>query len=330
MVVSRAGKVAVVLAGLALTSITPAYGAVSGEARELLERMAEAVHALDYEGTFIYRHNGHMQTMRIYHGAYDEGEKERLVSLSGPKREVIRDEQSVTCLLPQSESLDEARRSRSFPISVPTNLKELADHYDVGVERSDRVADRETHKIALRPGDGYRYGQNLWIADDTGLPLRAELLDEEGKPVEQLMFTDLKIYEELPRELLEPEVSGDKKVRKRAKAKKRDAGEKPGQWTVSSLPPGFEMDAHIRHAMPGKEGMVEHLVFSDGLASVSVFVEPERGEKEPLTGLSHMGAVHAFGRRIDGRQIIVVGEVPAKTVRLIAEGVELSGAAEGD
>lgn len=325
---SHLRRAAAALAALALMQVTPAYSAISDDARTLLEGMAQAVHELNYQGTFIYRHDGNMQTMRIYHGAYPDGEKERLVSLSGPKREVLRDEDRVTCLLPQSKSMviDEARSSRPFPISVPTRLEELGALYDVGVEGTDRIAGMEAQKVALKPADAYRYGQNLWIGKENGLPLRAELLDEQGQPIEQIMFTDVKLYDELPRELLEPEVSGEGWVRKQYRSTKAPAKVQPsGQWEVTRLPPGFEKDVHLQHGEPASQSAGEHLVFSDGLASVSVFIEPAGDSAAPVSGLSHMGAVHAFGRQLDEHRIIVVGEVPAETVKLIAEGVRRTG-----
>lgn len=324
-------RAAAAVAALALVQISPAFGAISQDARQLLEGMAKAVHELNYEGTFIYRHNGNMQTMRIYHGVYPEGEKERLVSLSGPRREVLRDQDRVTCLLPQSKSLvvDDARSSRPFPISVPTRLEELGSHYEVRVDGVDRVADIEVRKIVFRPTDGYRYGQNLWVGTDTGLPLRAELVDEQGNSVEQIMFTDLKVYAgELPRNLLEPEVSGKDWVRKqfRSPAEAQQV-QVPEEWEIGNLPPGFTRDVYLRHATGASGQPVEHVVFSDGLASVSVFIESAVGEGkgERLSGLSHMGAVHAFGRQLNGHRVIVVGEVPAETVKLIAESVRRTG-----
>lgn len=327
-------RAAAALAVLALVQVSPASGAIPDDARQLLEGMAEAVHELNYEGTFIYRHNGNMQTMRIYHGAYPEGEKERLVSLSGPRREVLRDEDRVTCLLPQSKSLvvDEARSNRPFPISVPTRLEELGSHYDVRVEGADRIAGIEAQKIIFRPADRYRYGQSLWIDRSSGLPLRAEMLDEKGNTVEQIMFTDLKVHAgELPAELLKPEISGKDWVRKEFRS---PAGapqtQGPVEWEIGRLPPGFTRDVHLRHATGASGQPVEHLVFSDGLASVSVFIESAQGGTERLSGLSHMGAVHAFGRQLDSHRVIVVGEVPADTVRLIAEGVRRTGSGGGD
>lgn len=318
---------AAALAALVLVHVSPAEGAVSDSARKLLEGMAEAVHELNYEGTFVYRYDGDMQTMRIFHGAYPDGEKERLVSLSGPRREVLRDEDRVTCLLPQSKSLvvDEARGGHPFPISVPTRLEELGEHYEVSVEQTERIAGMEASKVALKPADPYRYGQNLWIGKETGLPLRAELVDEKGNPIEQIMFTDVKLYKELPRDLLKPEVSGKDWVRKqyRPSAPASEVNG-PGAWEVSRLPAGFKEDVHLRHR-EGESGTVEQLVFSDGLTSVSVFIESAEKGAERLSGLSHMGAVHAFGRQLGDYRVIVVGEVPAETVKMIAEGVQQSG-----
>ncbi len=295
------------------------------DARDWLSRMSRAAHALNYEGTFVYEHMGSMQSMRIFHGADAGGERERLVTLDGASREVIRDNDKVTCILPDDKAVvvDATGPSRPFPLNLPTRLEQLGEYYDAEVGGTDRVAGHTAQKIIIRPRDGYRYGQNVWLEQDTALLLKSELVDEDGKAVERLMFTTLEVHAgALPPSLFEPQNTGADMVwYTRDPEAMADAQASTAQhWRVEKLPPGFRHDVRRFHSVPATLRPVEHLVYSDGLASVSVFIEQQSGENA-FTGSSRKGAVHVYAREHDGYSILVIGEVPAATVRLIGDSV---------
>lgn len=301
--------------------------ALAGEtpttAQQSLERMARAAQALNYDGTFVYSNGTDMQSMRIIHRSDADGERERLVALSGAAREVLRDRERVTCILPDRQSVVVARsRQREFPHSkLLESDSGFVRFYTLSMTHGERIAGRQTELVTVQPRDRFRYGYRLWMDRDTGLLLKSELIDENGEVAEQLVYTNIELPQSIPDHLLEPDVSGE------GFTWYRDEGDAEGRgtavegapdWQAGWLPDGFAINDHTRKA--GMEGgaPVEHLVYSDGLASVSVFVERLDTAAMPLKGLDSMGAVHAFGTMVDDYQVTVVGEVPAATVQQVA------------
>lgn len=305
--------------------LTPALAAAAPEAdaRHWLERVATATRSLNYEGTFVYRHQGNLEAMRIVHKADGDGEMERLYSLSGAAREIVRDGEKVTCILPDDRSVMADRRQLSNPLSgvVPGDVGSLEQGYRLQLEGSGRIADRDATIVGIAPRDEYRYGYRLWIDQATGLLLRADLLGEEDEPVEQVMFTELRTLDVVPAAALAPSVSGDGFTWYRTAVPAGDgAGKSASGWQADSLPEGFRLAVNESKQLPGSAGPVEHLMFSDGLASVSVYIEPADPARA-FAGHSRMGAVNAYGRTIGEHQVTVVGEVPAATVARVAESL---------
>lgn len=192
------------------------FGAVWADDESLqvqtwLERTFRAAHTVNYDGTFIYSHNGQIDAMRIVHAATESGDRERLVSLSGPPREVLRDDDMVTCILPDDKSVvvGKARPNQQFPPSFPVRISRLADYYRFELAGVERVAGHEAQKLVIRPRDRFRYGYRLWMETGTGLLLKSELFDgQQHKPIEQFMFTQIRFLDEVPDALFEPTISG--------------------------------------------------------------------------------------------------------------------------
>jgi sigma-E factor negative regulatory protein RseB len=307
-----------------------ANSSVAGETltdpQQNLDRMAQAAQTLNYDGTFVYRNGATIQSMRIIHRGGGEGERERLVALSGAAREVIRDSERVTCILPDSQTVVVAKsRPRTFPYSkLFASGTGFSRFYELRTGRGERVAGRHTQLVTVDPHDGFRYGYRLWMDRDIGLLLKSELIDEQGEIIEQLVYTNIDLPASIPDDLLEPAISGagytwyndDQSVPVTASAVDSEPGWYPG-W----LPEGFELSEVARDPILASRDPVEHLVFSDGLASVSVFIEQLDAASEPLSGLDTMGAVNAYGRMVEDYQITVVGEVPAITVERVSRSV---------
>lgn len=317
------------LAGMMLLPGMDALAEAEHTPGEWLERMAGALRELNFDGVFVYQHDDQLKSMRIIHESGENGQYERLVALSGRHREVIRDDSKVTCILPDETSfiLDRRRRGRTFPPILPEGTDGLREHYRLDLGNSGRVAGRPVRELRMEPRDDYRYGYRFWADEETGMLLRSEMIDPEQRPVEQFMFTHIEFLERVPGNLLEPGLDGEEFHWYHHREEEREHGENgddEGNWRATGLPDGFEMDLYRRH-YAGEEGQgspVEHMVFSDGLASVSVFVEPVARIASPLRGGSRRGAVNAYGRLVGDYQITVVGEVPAETARLVAEGIE--------
>lgn len=299
------------------------------EVASWFERMVQAAHQLNYTGTFVYQQGNTLQTMHIVHAVDKDGEHERLVSLSGPAREVIREHDKVTCILPKEGPMvvEHAGPPRPFPRIPPDNLDKLRRYYDIRVLGSERIAGMKARKISIVPRDEYRYGQNIWLAEDNGLLLRTEVVNEKGHMVEQVMFTSLELKDKIPPAMLESQTDNPAKIIElpRQKPQPKTPTDTQVHWQVTDLPPGFNQDMERQHYLPHKSQPVEHHLYSDGLASVSVFVESEDSDDKGFVGSSRMGGVNAYGRRIDDHLVTVVGEVPLVTVKRMAESIKPLG-----
>lgn len=294
----------------------------SEDATAWLERMSQAVHQLNYVGTFVYMQEGQMESMRLVHAVDEKGQRERLVSLSGPNREVIREHGQVTCYRPQKEALvaDHPEVPPGFPLNLPTHWEQLRSVYEFKVLGQSRVAGQSAQQIAIVPRDQLRYGQNYWIASDSGLLLRTDVVDENGQVMEQLEFTSLEVKEMIPPEMLQPE-AGSRALKLPSEAPAEAKMSQPLHWHVASLPAGFELELQRQHAIAGDGVAVEHLIYSDGLTSVSIFIEPRREGDEQSSGISQRGSVHAYTRLLPEQRVTVLGEVPHATVKQIAESI---------
>lgn len=298
---------------------TGATAADHASGRALLNRMARAVQTLDYEGTFIYSHKGELETMYIVHRVDKSGERERLVSLSGSPREILRHNDKVTCYFADDRSvLVDERLAGLFP-SMPRQFDDIGNHYDFVMLGVDRVAGFNTRVIDIRPADGYRYGYRLWLEEKSGMLLRYELLDETELPIEQMMFTSVTIGGLIPDNALRPVTRAEGFTWYRDEKKPALKGH--SKWVVSELPPGFVLTRYREESMHGDDDPVSHMVYSDGLASVSVYVE-QTESGEAVNGYSRIGGLSLYSTSDEQLQVTVVGEVPRLTVETIARSVQ--------
>lgn len=308
----------------------PAAGTMPSTPQGWVDRMSRALQTRNFEGTFVYLRDGQLETMRIVHVVEaDGGERERVMALTGPAREIIRDDQEVTCILPDSKSVvvEKRRPHLPFPIAVPTGTNQRDRYYEFRMLPRYRVTGRMAQAVAIIPKDRYRYGYRLYMDESTGLPLESVILDQAGRQVEQILFTSLKVLEHADPRTLVPDIDRDKGYTFHRQEGDETVGI-PGtsHWVVGHAPPGFVQTMYSRRVLPGSRNPVEHLVLSDGLASVSVYVEKADGSRELLRGASRMGAVNAYGRRIGAYQVTVVGEVPEVTVSAIGEALHYDSA----
>ena len=299
--------------------------AAAGEgARQWLDAMSAALQTLDYDGTFVYLHDDKLETMRIVHQLSEGGEKERLVSLTGSPREVLRDDRVVTCIMPDNKSvmIGMSRPRTPFP-EVPKDLDSLSRYYHLEDAGEDRMTGYVTRLIKIKPKDALRYGYRFWIDTNTRMLIKFDLTGAKGRAIEQVMFTSLEIGKGISAEALKPSLNGDGYTwhrQENPRRKPQQNTETPG-WTVGNLPAGFKM-INFQHKRIRQDGAsAEHMVFSDGLATVSVYVEKLADDKAAVSGLSSMGAMNAYRIAVDGHQVTVIGEVPRATVQMIARSV---------
>ena len=292
---------------------------VSDEAFALLQRMANAAHQLNYVGSFVYQHGQRMETSHITHMKDARGEHEKLVMLDGKRRQVFRNDEVVYCFLSDEKTVmvDKRRLKRTFPALIPTQLSELNEFYDVKVDGQGRVAGRDSVQIVLTPKDSYRYGHRLWSDSQTGLLLKASTWNEQNELVDQFFFSDIKIGIPIDPKEVKPALRGKKLVRSTGEDLSQTLPIDPG-WDIAP-PPGFKRTMASKRVLPGARMPVNHVVFSDGLAAVSVFIEPTSNKTVP--GLSSQGAVQVYTRIVDNHQVTVLGEVPQVTVMKIGDAI---------
>lgn len=312
----------VVVAPVSLQASLAAAEPPPGSARQWLDNMSRSLQSLDYDGTFVYYHDGKLEAMRIVHQASAAGEKERLMSLTGSAREVLRDDKAVTCIMPDNKSVmvGQSRPRQPFP-DVPEDLDSLSSYYQLLDVGEDRVAGLMARVIDITPRDNYRYGYRFWIDTTNYMLLKFELSAVDGTPIEQVMFTGLRVGDRIPAAALEPSLNGEGYNWYRQGGGGGNPAAAPGQpdWTVKQLPAGFIMTDYQRKRLHHGGEQAEHMVFSDGLATVSVYVEKLAANSKAFTGLSNMGAMNAYGTVLDEHQVTVVGEVPAATVQSMAQ-----------
>ncbi|MDO9064050.1 MAG: MucB/RseB C-terminal domain-containing protein [Sulfuricella sp.] len=298
--------------------------AQQADALSWLKKVAAAAHQLNYSGTYIYQYGDHIETSKITHIKDESGEHEKLEALDGTPHEVIRNNEEVLCFKPDNSAsvvVEKRKIEKSFPALLPRQLAGIAENYRVRFAEPDRIAGHDCKVIVLEPRDKYRYQHKLWIDQATGLLLKAGMLNERNEVIGQFAFTQIEIGGQIDKESLKPKIAG-KKVRVSSEpASATELQQSDLSWVVKQLPPGFARVTVVKRMMPGKDVPVKHLVFSDGLATVSVFIEPVATAIKPMQGVVRQGAVHVYTRTVADHQITVLGEVPAISVMQIANSV---------
>jgi sigma-E factor negative regulatory protein RseB len=283
-----------------------------------LRKMYYASQKLSYTGTFVYQQGARSETSRITrHGPADT---ERLEVLDGVPRECVRTKDKVRCYLPKSKvvKLENCAADRAFPALLPEKVGELSRHYDISLGETRRIANFDCQAILLKPKDNLRYGYRLYADAASGMLLKAMTIDAAGDTIEQFSFTQLSIGN-VTRDMVRP--------RHDASSWRVDNGEaSPAHltgWSLSAELPGFRKIMELKRRL-GESRLVGQVVYSDGLAAVSVFIEPlDAARREAVrTGLASVGAIHIYTREVANHMVTVVGEAPAASVQRIADAVE--------
>ena len=300
--------------------LTPAP-ALAEDGLALLQRIAQGSRQLTYSGTFVYRSGGKVDASRIAHSLVNGIEVERIEALDGSPREMLRVGGEVKCFFPEEKLVIIENRSsqRRFPALLPTGLGSLPEFYEIRGGEQGRVAGVASRAVLLQPRDDLRYGHELWMDAASGLLLKANLLGERGETLESFAFTQVKIGGPLEHEALKPRFDSERVRVQQTRAteiRPDDMG-----WSFRSMLPGFRKVAAMkRQTAPENAGSL-HVVFSDGLASISVFIEPGGSARE-AEAVSAVGAVNVYRRQIGEHRVLVMGEVPALAVRRLGDGIE--------
>ncbi len=326
------GVVPLLVGVLLFWMATPQLRADEGSQKILqwMGKMGHAIRALSYEGTLVYLHGNQLEAMQVVHTTAGNQERERLSSLNGDPREVVLDSDSITCVSPHSRfvSVDKRPAHLGIPSLLPGRADELGHYYEFRAEADGRVADRPTEVISIAPRDPFRYGYRIQLDKESGLPLKTDTLTPDGTPIAQIMYTHLQIDPSLAHSASAPRINAEGFTERRPPVPTiRPMQHGADRWVFADLPAGFRPSIHdVREQADGSA--LEHFVLSDGLASISVYIEdadePEEAKDDhDLQGPAAIGAVNAFGHQLSGHQVTVVGEVPAATVQRVAEGMRL-------
>jgi len=288
---------------------------------QLLERMNEAVRTLDYEGRFVVQSGEQLDAMYIVHRADNGAEKERVVALNGEPREFIRSDEAIACLVPgKDQHINIGRRAngRSFSPLRGVSGAQLDATYRVELLEPARVAGREAHQVLIQPRDDLRFGYRLYVDKASNLPLRSVMLDDSQGIVSQMMFVELRVGQAITP--IERDISAMQMAQAEPVEDSSIERLAPPAWMFEDLPTGFQLNVHRRRSDNAADGPLEHFIFSDGLATVSVYVQPGRHGGE-FDGVSQRGAASAIGRSLGEHEVIVVGEVPIKTLQMFAQHI---------
>lgn len=301
------------------------------EAQNWLKRIQSAAQRLNYSGTFVYQQGSQMRTSHITHLLEGKNEIEKLEILDGKPREYIRNNEEITCYVPESKTIQIERRviKDVFPAILAASPLELEEYYNIGKGEMGRVAGLECQSVILEPKDNLRYGYKLWAEKATGLLLRAQILNRNAEIVEQIAFTQIYIGD-IDRNQVRSSFSNVSGWR--VERAVMSPAVLPG-WSVKWVPPGFKKALELKRlvsdrvhssdsAGPQTSGQreVSQIVYSDGLAAISVFIEP--GTQSRTEGAMQQGAMNITGKRQGDFWLTIVGEVPATAIRQVANSIE--------
>lgn len=305
---------AIPLLSLLLTGwfVVPAH---ADEAQDWLQRLGQAEQQQSFQGTFVYERNGSFSTHNIWHRVQDGKVLERLIQLDGSAQEVVRVDGRTQCV---SGALVAGLGDSPDSVARALDPQKLKNWYDLAVIGKSRVAGRPAVIISVAPRDQHRYGFELHLDRETGLPLKSLLLNDKGQLLERFQFTRLDTSD----------VPGDAELRASADCKpvilgsdKASAVKAAQTWHSDWLPPGFELTSSSARKDPETKTMVNSLLYDDGLARFSVFLEPLNGATVTDTR-TQLGPTVAVSRRLttpDGEMMVtVVGEIPIGTAERIA------------
>lgn len=284
----------------------------AGEGQALLQRLVDVERTQSFEGTFVYERNGSFSTHSIWRRVGEGGAlRERLLQLDGSAHEVLRINSQVQCA--SGALADQLVDSQLWPARA-LSPEQLSEWYELRVLGKSRVAGRATHVLALVPRDQHRYGIELHLDQQTGLPLKSLLVNDKGQLLERFQFTQLQT---------DPPADGDLESESRCRPVRLPPvpDEIVQAWRSDWLPPGFSLSSVTQRRSPASDEPVACQVYGDGLARFSVFMEPLRGAVvEDLR--TQLGPTVAVSRRLktdDGDVMVtVVGEIPLGTAERVA------------
>ncbi len=303
----------------------PAPVPVPVDAVVLLTRIQQAAQKQNYVGTFVHQQGSQVQSSRVTHLTDRTGEHEKLELMDGRPREFIRHNDDVRCYVQDSHVvlIEKRARSDSFPALLTSDAVDLDKYYELSVEGSDRIAGRPARSVLLKARDDQRYGYRFWFDRDSYLLLKAQTIGEKGNTIEQVAFTDLVIGGAIDASRLKPSVGNTDGWRTETNRMiPVDLGQ--AGWSVPQPIPGFRKVMEVRRAFGGRED-IGQMVFSDGLAAISIFIEPV-APHDGQEGFANRGPINVVTEHHGNFWLTIVGDAPAASIREMAKQVSFKSA----
>ena len=308
-----------------LSTIYSPTQAMPDEAREWVMRMLQAGQTLNYKGSMIGIRDSKVELMGIVHKIDSDGEQERIYSLNGIPREIIRKSGELICYLPdKSQGLQSKlfQDQRFFPSFTDSELNKLDDYYTFELGEMGRILNRDAQLVKIMPRDEFRYGYRLWIDKQTGLLLNSACVDQQDNPLEQYMFTDVQIGIEISDADLQPSASALEGLTWSQAQTTEPKQTSELACKLENLPQGYELIYAMDKPATDKENMMSQYVFSDGLATFSLFVEHMYNPDEmKMQGAYQLGIVNVYSRVMGDNRITLMGEIPKVTAKAVAMAV---------
>ncbi len=291
----------------------------------LLQKTAYAARELNYQGIFVYQNGQQTRSVQITHVNNDGQEMARNVVLdnspqAGQAREVYSQGNDILIVHPKNKKtvIEKRRGQNLFPAMFSTNIQAIKTSYSARTGPIDMVAGRAAQTIELVPNDAFRYSYKVWADTEFGILLKMAVLDSNNQMLEQIAFNQLSMLNSQDVNWFQPKIDVKKNY---VMEDVNTVNQLTNNWVLAALPPGYVKVDHLAIVVPGKISAVDQVIISDGIASVSLFIEPLSKGVHPKTGHMLLGSTNICAHTVDGYQITVVGEVPAATVMQIAKAV---------
>lgn len=296
----------------------------------LLQKTAYAARELNYEGVFVYQNGKQTRSVQITHMNRDGQEMTRNLVLdtsvqADKPREVFSQGNNIVIFHAKNEAnnsttmvIEKLRGQNLFPAMLPTDLQTIKSSYSAKLGTIEMIAGRTAQVIELIPNDAFRYSYKIWADTEFGLLLKMTLSDNKKQTLEQIEFNQLSMLNTQDTNWFQPKIDLSKSY---VTDNAATLNHVDTNWIVAELPTGYIKVDHVLLNLPGKTTPVDQMIFSDGIASVSLFIEPITKGMRPKMGHMLIGSTNICANVIDGYQVTVVGEVPEATVMQIAKAV---------
>jgi sigma-E factor negative regulatory protein RseB len=293
---------------------------------EWLVRMHDASRTRSYVGTFVVSSaGGGMSSARIWHGREGDVQVERVESLTGAPRSVFRRDEQVVTFYPETHVVRTEKRESLgvFTNLLKTSSSSIPEFYIARRVGSDRVAGFEADVVQLAPRDNLRFGYRIWSEKKSGLVVKLQTVDADGAVLEQSAFSELALDAPVRADKITQMMAATNGWRVENADIVKTTADSEG-WQLKSPPAGFKPISCYRRPVggaPAPEGAMQW-IFSDGLAAVSLFLEPYDPRRHAQEGLFASGATQTLTHRMQDWWVTAVGEVPAATLQAFVQGLE--------